>query len=136
MDDGIVAGQLLRQCRAERRAELLDRAWPIRETIERSTVAQHDRRVVTVAGVLELPLDVEDCPLCRSLAVRIFLTGNAPAENDAGGLRQYFDMFAERLPYQLEDGRFASTRPAGQNDPPSIMSCRAFAYHHGLLLRL
>jgi hypothetical protein len=85
--------------------------------------------MVSIAGVLELSLNVENRPLRSALAVIDPLAWEPAAEDDASSLWQDFHMLAERPPDQLEDRRLARARAAGQHDAPAVVGVCAFALH-------
>src|SRR5688572_27276925 len=73
MNHGIVAGDLFGDRAGHRGPEFLDGSWPVRKAIKGSTVAQHNRGIVTIRRVLQLALNIENRPLRGTYAEDVIL---------------------------------------------------------------
>ena len=111
MNHGIVAGDLFGDRAGHRGPEFLDGSWPVRKAIKGSTVAQHNRGIVTIRRVLQLALNIENRPLRGTYAEDVILPWKPTAEHDTRSLRQHFDVLTERLANELEHRRLAGAGP-------------------------
>ena len=75
VDDGVVPTELDLEGGAEGRPELLQRPRPVGQAVDRSTITQHNGRIVAVPSDLQLALDIEDCPLRRASTGWVVLAG-------------------------------------------------------------
>jgi hypothetical protein len=95
MDDGVVPTEFDLEGRAEGRPELLQRSWPVGQGVDRSTITEHNGRIVAVPSDLQLALDIEDCPLRRASTGWVILPWETAAEHDAGSFWQDLHVRAE-----------------------------------------
>ena len=133
MNHGVVPAHLLLASRADRRPEAV-RPWPVRGAIDRSSVAQHNRRVVAVPEVFQLTLNEEDRPLCGPPTVQRTRPGKSAAKHDACRLRQDLHMSAELLTDELEHRCLSCTGAASQHDPAPPMLRSASARPHFFII--
>jgi hypothetical protein len=130
MDDAVVSLQFFFEGGADPCPELVGGTGPVRETVNRPSIAQDDRRCVLVSDAFQLSLDVKDRPLRGAFAVEIVFSWKSTAKYDARGFRQNFDVQAEGLANQLQKSRLACSRPARKHDPFSLMRLGALTRNH------
>src|SRR5512135_626907 len=115
MDHGVVARDLV----GERRPDLgpeVERARPVRATVDRAAIADHDRRRADRSDRLELTLHVEDRALRRASRLLVLVPREPAAVHDAGSLGEDAHMLAEGPPHELEHGGLPRARPARDHD--------------------
>lgn len=94
MDDRVVAGDLLRERRADGGPEVA-RAQPVGAAVDGGAVAEHHGDLLGIGDGFELALDVEDGTLLRLANGDGVAAGEAASEDDARRFGQDLDMRAE-----------------------------------------
>lgn len=129
VDDGVIARELLVERGADSRPQIA-RSRPVRGAVDRTAVAQNDRRVIHAGGCFELTLQVEDGALSGAASFSILAARKPATEKDARSLGEHPHVLAERLAYQFEHRGLATAGPASENDAPLLVPLTAWARTH------
>src|SRR5687768_8660086 len=113
MDHRVVTAQFAFERRTDRVPEAFG-SRPVRGPIDGTAVAQHDGRVLCLAGAFQFTLHEEDRALRATPPFERSNPWKASAEHDACGFRQNLHVRAELLANELEDRGLAGARPARQ----------------------
>ena len=110
MNHRIVSGKLFGDSAVHGGPEFLPRSWPVGKAIKGSTIAKHNRGIVTVRRGLQFALNVENRPLRGTFTGPIIFPREATAKDDARSLGQDFDVLTERLANELPTSRSCRRR--------------------------
>jgi hypothetical protein len=111
VNHGIVAPELLVEPCANGRPDVAG-TRPVGDSIDASSIAQDNGRILCFSRKLELTLHVEDRALCGTPNINALVARESPTKYDSRGLWQDPDVHAKVLANELQNRRLARARAA------------------------
>jgi hypothetical protein len=91
-------------------------SWPVRCTVDGTTVAQNNGRIHRLCRRFELALHVEDRSLGGSEGFAVGPARESTAKHDSGRFAQHVNVLAEMFADEFENGGLSCAGPASQHD--------------------